>query len=228
MSDKGQLNAPVRPDFSSPRRSFFYVVRRLPFPLLRQLRGKTTPEDDEAFIQILKDLGASDETIPKIQAIIQDGRTVGHNRKESYRSDVIYVGGIAVLDLVLLQVLTSVGRPQDIFLYVSWLAFAFSLPCAAGFLYITRLQNNDDSYGYSPVHEKLAFVSIIAGGLSAVMVAAHFWLIAGIVLFVVSVLVLCVCLLFHLLISKEFTKVLSHIYNLLQQDRGRATPDNGV
>src|SRR6266481_3087356 len=54
----------------SPHPSFLTVAMKLYFPTLRQIRGKTTQEEDESFIQALKTIGVAEEKIPRIQAII--------------------------------------------------------------------------------------------------------------------------------------------------------------
>jgi len=49
---------------------------KLYFPTLRQIRGKTTQEEDESFIQALKTIGVAEEKIPRIQAIIDSSLKV--------------------------------------------------------------------------------------------------------------------------------------------------------
>src|SRR5258708_14943499 len=106
----------------SPQTSFLTIEMKVCFAMWKQIKGKATQEDNESFIRALKEVGMPEEKIPELQALIDSFRKANDDRKENYRSDKIFVLGISALNLILFQILASVGKP-DIASYLSWVTF---------------------------------------------------------------------------------------------------------
>lgn len=188
-------------------------ARKIGLPLKRVLKRNRKPADEQAFLDALKAIGTPEDKIPNILALVEGMRKVD-NPTENYLSDRIYVGGIGALDLILFQVLASLGHP-DLPSSLAWLAFAISLPCAAGFLYVGLWKEKKSYPYYSPIHEKLALISVMAGGIATIATAWHFWIVAGILLSVVAVGVFIFCALYKVAINEDFEKLVTNFLNEL-------------
>lgn len=201
----------------APHVAFPVFIMKIASPLRKTLKQKHTPEDEQNFIKALKAIGMPEERIPHIFALI-NGMSEVNNPAENYLSDKIYVGGIGALDLILFQILASMGR-MDWTSYLAWLALAISLPCAAGFLYVSFLKEKKQNPFYSPIHEKLALLSVIGGGLCAVATMWHFWFFSGITLLLFSVAVYGFCVLYRVFNTEDFKEAYILILNELSNEK---------
>jgi hypothetical protein len=179
---------------------------------MRQIKRQPTQHEVEAFIQTMKAVGVTEDKIPGVLTLIDGMRKASKNRKENYRSDKIFVAGIAALNLILFQILASIGRP-DFASYLSWMFFAVSLPCVGGFLYVSLLLERNENYGYSPLHERLAGISVCSGAISAIALVWHFWIVAGIILLTTSVVMLFLTALLRYFNDEDFSKAIYTIMN---------------
>ena len=75
------------------------------------------------------------------------------------------------------------------------------------------LQERDESYPYSPVHEWLAGIAVYSGAISAIALVWHFWIVAGVILLITSLLVYVITALFRFFNDPDFAKALSIIVN---------------
>jgi hypothetical protein len=91
------------------RWSSLIITLKIARPLSRQLnKAHTTQQEDEEFIQTLKRVGVPEDAIPRLLTLIDGARKARQNRIVSYRSDTIFVAGIAALNLILLQVVNFI------------------------------------------------------------------------------------------------------------------------
>lgn len=162
-----------------------------------------------------------EEKIPHIFALIE-GMDKVNNPAENYLSDKIYVGGIGALDLILFQILASMGQINWT-AYLAWAGLAVSLPCTAAFLYVSFLKDKKNIPLYSPIHEKLALLSVITGGISAVATMWHFWVFSGILLLITSIAAYTFCALYKIAINENFEKVCMLLLTELNNDQTKAT-----
>jgi len=188
------------------------ILLKVTAPLWKQIKGKTTQKEDEAFIQTLRAVGMTEENIPKMLTLIDGMHKARKKREVDYKSDKIFVAGIAALNLILLQVLATISKP-DFASYLSWIFFALSLPCVGGFLYMSQLQERNESYVYSPVHERLAGISVQSGAIAAIALAWHFRMVAGIILLTTSLLIFCMTALFRIFNDVDFANAINTIVN---------------
>lgn len=177
---------------------------------MKQIKDKATQEDNEAFAQTLKSIGMAEENIPRVMTLIDGMRKARKNRNENYRSDKIFVAGMAALNLILFQILASVSKP-DFASYLAWGFFAVSLPSVGGFLYVSLLLEKNENYGYGSLHERIAGISVYSGAISAIALVWHFWMVAGIILLTTSLVMFFLTSLFRFFNDEDFTNAMNTI-----------------
>lgn len=81
------------------RRSSIMIILKIARPLMKQIKGQATRKEDEAFIQTLKAVGMTEESIPRMLTLIDGMHKARKKREVDYKSDKIFVVGIAALNL---------------------------------------------------------------------------------------------------------------------------------
>jgi hypothetical protein len=193
------------------KKSFPVFPLRVQLSLARWLK-KPTPKNEQASIKALELMGLDENKIAKIKLLVEEGQKIikTRNDEESHDSDKIYVGGIGVVDLVIFQVLTSVGK-LDVASCFSWIALVISLPCVACFLYISSWRQRKGYREYSILHEKLALISVISGAISSITIVWHFWIIASYILIIVSLSIFIMSSLYKILTDESIIKYVNMI-----------------
>ncbi len=158
----------------------------------RQRRKPPSAKEREKVIEDLRKVGITDAYLPYTLLIIDSIGKGLRDQEEAHRLDRYLVGGSAILDLVLLQILAS--SAADAAVHVSGIALAIALPCTAGSLCFSFLRNNPKRYGKP--HSTLSTLAIFCTIISATALIWHFWAPAGITFLIVSLIVALVSLIY--------------------------------
>jgi len=180
----------------------FQRIFAIAIPLWKVLRQERTKKDVQTLTDLLKQSKMPEEKIPELLTHI-DMIRASDIPSENYMSDKLYVSGIGALDLIIFQIIGSAGK-INFSTGTAWIALTVSLPCVAGFLYISSLKDTRNISQYSIIHKWLAAIAVIAGGIASISTAWHFWIMAGVLALVVSLTVFILCNLYKILINDGF------------------------
>jgi len=105
--------------------------------------------------------------------------------EEWHRIDRYLVGGCAIFDLVLLQILFSnlVGTAA----HISLIALMISLSCTAGSLFFSFFRKNPKRYGKP--HTTFSMFAVLGTIISATSLFWHLWVPAGVTFVIASFII---------------------------------------
>ena len=162
---------------------------------------------EKTVTNFLRSIGISEEGIGYIKSIFDFGREFRRNDEASHTVNRYFVGGMGILDLVLFQVLVSVGHP-DLASSLSWVAFAVSLPCTVGSLFLSFFNKANGITVYNNLHSTLSLLSQVSTLVSATALICHIWLVPGLLFFFIAVIVIISCLFYvTLVLLKKHLKI---------------------
>ncbi len=124
---------------------------------------------EETVTNFIRSIGASEEGIGHFKSIFDFWREFRRDDETSHTVNRYFVGGIGILDLVLFQVLVSVGHP-DLASSLSWVAFAISLPCTVGSLFLSFFNKANGITIYNNLHSTMSLLSQVSTLVSATSV----------------------------------------------------------
>lgn len=129
MQELQQEPSPVPPKMSfKARLSLLIKVLREGKNLWRaRLENLQGERAEETLNYDLRSLGITEDGIGFLKAFVDAWRKMRRDDEAFHTVDLYLVGGIGVLDLVLFQMLVSVGH-SDLASSLSWIAFVVSLP----------------------------------------------------------------------------------------------------
>lgn len=193
QSEQPQLQPPVSPKI--PRQTARAAIKIMLGTLWHQYWNKYKPENlaenRARSAERLRAVGVPEEMLSALLVVLGATERSQRSDEESHNLDRYLVGGCGILALVLIPVLASVS-PIDNAVHVSWIAFAVSLPCIAGSLFLSFLRKRTQKYG--KLHSWLSTFAIFGTMITATALIWHFWSVAGIVFLVVSLVVALLCL----------------------------------
>ena len=99
-----------------------------------RLEGSQGEHAEETLSDALRSFGVTEEGRGFFGAFLNAWRKMRRDDEAFHTVDRYLVGGMGVFDLVLIQLLVSVGH-TDWTSSLSWLAFVVSLPCTVGSLF---------------------------------------------------------------------------------------------
>lgn len=147
---------------------------------------------EETLDNAMRNLGATEYGIVFYKAFIHSWRKARKDEEAFYIVDRYLVGGFGIFDLVLFQVLVSVGHP-DFASSLSWIAFVASFPCTVGSLFLSFFNKENNITAFRKVHSELSGWSELATLVSTTAFICHFWLVAGLVFLIVTIIVALLC-----------------------------------
>src|SRR5258707_11655522 len=154
---------------------------------------------EETVTNFIRSIGASEEGIGHFKSIFDFWREFRRDDETSHTVNRYFVGGIGILDLVLFQVLVSVGHP-DLASSLSWVAFAISLPCTVGSLFLSFFNKANGITIYNNLHSTMSLLSQVSTLVSATALICHVWLVPGLLFFFIAVIVTISCLFYVTLV----------------------------
>lgn len=180
MSEQQQQQAPKR------KLSLYVLITFLRFypQLIRSLN------DPKAFEQIVEKLtqesGVPPKDIPSAHNVFIALKDAGQDKRDYPVVDRYLVGGMGVVDLILLQVLLSAGTldtSQSIALFL----LVLSLPLTAMSLFFSFLKQQYKITTYGRVHSLLSFFALVVGTCSLDAAIWHVSRVDGIVFLCLAV-----------------------------------------
>jgi hypothetical protein len=162
--------------------------------------------DDKAFEQVVEELaqksGIPPTDLPTARNAFVAVRDVGRE-KQPHFVDLYLVGGIGVLDLILLQVLLPTGA-SDTPLSVALFMLVLSLPLTAMSLFFSFIKKQYNIPTYGRIHSALSFWALVTGTLSLDGAIWHVSGIDGIVFFFLAAMVYVWAILYLCLVQFSF------------------------
>ncbi|MFL5625056.1 MAG: hypothetical protein ACJ788_05610 [Ktedonobacteraceae bacterium] len=135
------------------------------------IRARKDPKAFEQVVdQLAQKINIPVQDIPVVKNAFTAVRDAGEEKQTNF-VDRYLVGGIGVVDLILLQVLLTAGAP-DAPLTVALLALICSLPLTAMSLYFSFLKQRYSIPTYGKIHGNLSFFALLTGTIS---LDAAFW-----------------------------------------------------
>lgn len=156
----------------------------------RQWGKPLSTEEQEKLVEDLRKVGLTDAQLSFTLLVIAVIGEALRDQEEVHRLDRYVVGGCAILDLVLFQILAS--STPDAAIHVSWIAFAISLSCTMGSLFFSFLRDKPKRYGKP--HSVLSAFAIYSTITLVTALIWHFWTSAGIVFLIASLIIAPLCL----------------------------------
>lgn len=165
--------------------------------VIRYIKEETNP-DNAPIVEDFRTLGVSEEAIALGNQIFATLHKAGHNPEADIKLNRYTLGGISILNLVLLQVLTSLGR-TGIALSIAWIAFVVSLPCTAGALFLSSKHGKIKNLLFPLVYNTSLNLSLFGCGVSVTAVIWHFWDIAGWIFAILATTMYLLCIFYELI-----------------------------
>jgi cation transport ATPase len=153
--------------------------------LWRERRKPYSEEEKEKLIEDLHRAGVTDEYLPFVFLIIEAVGKGLRDSEEAHRLDRYLVGGCAILNLVLLQIVAS--SAADAAIHISVIALAIGLSCTVGSLFFSFFRKNPKRYGKP--HSTFSMLAILGTIISATALFWHLWMPAGIAFLITSFMV---------------------------------------
>lgn len=182
--------------------------------LWRERRKPHSVEEKEKLIEDLRKVGITDEYFPFALLIIDVTGKGLRDYEEWHRFDRYLVGGCAILDLVLLQIVAS--SMADTAIHVSMIALAISLSCTVGSLFFSFYRKNPKRYGKP--HSTFSMFAIWGTLTSATALFWHLWVPAGIAFLITSVIVALISLTYVALLTLRKYLYLQPVNSPKEQD----------
>ena len=170
---------------------------------------------EKTVTNFLRSIGVSEEDTGHFKSIFDFWRKMRRDDEASHTVNRYFVAGMGLLDLVLFQVLVGVGHP-DLASSLSWVAFAVSLPCTVGSLFLSFFNKVNGITVYNNLHSTMSLLSQVSTFVSATALICHIWLVPGLLFFFIAVVVIISCLSYvTLVLLKKHLKItkLSEIYD---------------
>ena len=201
MQESHKEPSPVQPKMSlKARLSLLLKVLRQGKAMWRARREDPQAERaEETVTNFLRSIGASEVGIGHYKSIFDFWRKFRRDDEASHTVNRYFVGGMGILDLVLFQVLVTVGHP-DLASSLSWVAFAVSLPCTVGSLFLSFFNKANEITVYNNLHSTLSLLSQVSTLVSATALICHIWLVPGLLFFFIAVIVVISCLFYVTLV----------------------------
>ena len=151
----------------------------------RERRKTLSAKEKEKLIEDLRKVGVTDEYLPFALLMIDTTGKGLRDYEEAHRIDRYLVGGCAILDLVLLQILAS--SAADAAIHVSLIALAIALSGTVGSLFFSFFRKNPKRYGRP--HSTFSMLAIWGTMFSMTALFWHLWIPAGITFLAASFMV---------------------------------------
>jgi len=183
MSEQQEQQAPKR---KLSLYNFISVMRFL--PQFMHVRN-----DPKAFEQLIENLsqetGIPSKDIPIVRNAFIAVRDTGQDKQAYSIVDRYLVGGMGVVDLILLQVLLSAGiaGTLDTPLSIALILLVFSLAFTAMSLFFSFVKQQHQIPTYGRIHSNLSFLSLLTGTISLIAAFWHASLVDGIVFLCLAV-----------------------------------------
>lgn len=202
MQESQQVPPPGQPKLPFKKRIFLLVKVMGQGKNLWKARkeGSKAEQAEETLNNALRSLGAAEEGIGFSTAFIHAWRKMRRDDEAFHTVDRYLVGGIGVLDLVLYQILVSVGHP-DFASSLAWIAFAVSFPCAIGSLFSSFVKKANKITVYGNIHSGMSILAEVSTLISVTALISHVWLVAGLLFFFIALTIAIICLIYITLIS---------------------------
>jgi len=183
---------PPKMSFKTRLSLLIKVLREGKYIWRARLEGPQAEHAEETLNNHIRSLGATEEGIGFYKAFIGAWRKARRDDEAFHTVDRYLVGGIGIFDLVLFQVLVSVGHP-DLASSLAWVVFVVSLPCTVASLLSSFLKKANGITTYGRVHSTISGFCEFLTLVSATALICHIWLAAGLVFFGVTVIVALLC-----------------------------------
>ena len=155
-------------------------------------RARSHPEAWEELIKHLEPLGTSEEDIAFMNEVYTARREARLDDKTLLRIDRYLVGGIGVIELILLQILLPMGTP-DLWLSIARLSLVVSLPLVSGFLFFSFLKKEGEIATYGKIHSILSTLALLSGIVALAAAIFHVSLLDGIVFSCLALAIFILC-----------------------------------
>ncbi len=171
------------------------------FLLYRSLYSEMAWEQYKTF---LMSFGASenDPAITSFEPDITAVREVTKDVEYFHRIDNYLVGGVGIVDLTLLSIILPMGTP-DTWLMIALIALIISLPLAAGSLFLTFLNKENQIATYGRLHTNLTWLSLFSGVVAVALSIFHISLAAGIIFCCLALLIGSYCFVYAIKVAVE-------------------------
>lgn len=167
------------------------TIRKVYFLFWRAL---SHPEAQEQLLQLLQSTGVSEKNTA---FIIEQYFAMKAVRDDEawFRIDRYLVGGIGVIDLILLQIILPMSA-LDAPLQAALLALVVSLPLAAGALFFSFLTEKDQMTPYKRIHTWLSELSLLTGAVALTALIWHNSPLGGKVFLCLAIAIYSLCYLY--------------------------------
>ena len=170
-----------------------------------RLEGSQGEHVEETLSNALRSFGVTEEGIGFFRAFLHAWRKARRDDEAFHTVDRYLVGAMGVFDLILFQMLVSVGH-SDWASSLSMVAFIVSLPCTVGSLFLSFLKKEYKITVYGRGHGTMSLLSVVSTFVSVTALICHIWLLAGLFFFFFAGIVAILCLFYATLvfIGKHF------------------------
>jgi len=157
-----------------------------------RLEGSQGEHAEETLSNALRSFGVTEEGIGFFGAFLNAWRKELRDDEAFHTVDRYLVGAMGVFDLILFQMLVSVGHP-DWASSLSMVAFIVSLPCTVGSLFVSFLKKEYKITVYGRGHGTVSLLSVISTFVSSTALIYHIWPVAGLLFFFIAIIVAILC-----------------------------------
>ena len=157
-----------------------------------RLEGSQGEHVEETLSNALRSFGVTEEGIGFFRAFLHAWRKARRDDEAFHTVDRYLVGAMGVFDLILFQMLVSVGH-SDWASSLSMVAFIVSLPCTVGSLFLSFLKKEYKITVYGRGHGTMSLLSVISTFVSSTALIYHIWPVAGLLFFFIVIFVAILC-----------------------------------
>lgn len=197
MTQTNQNNEVEKPPQKSKLKRLVFLMLKTYPKTMRYIKEETNP-NITPIAEDFRSLGVSEETIALGNQVFATLHKAGHNPEADIKLNRYTLGGISILNLVLLQVLTSLGR-TGIALSIAWIAFVVSLPCTAGALFLSSKHGKIKNLLFPLIYNISLNLSLFGCGVSVTALIWHFWDIAGWIFAILATTMYLLCIFYELI-----------------------------
>lgn len=177
------------------KRHMAYWLKTYP-KAVRYLNTESPDPDITAIIEDVRKMGVQEESIVLLKRFLAVLHKARNNWDATIQLNRYILGGISALNLLLFSVLATAGRTDNA-LSIAWLAWAVSIVCTAGGLFLSSKQGKIKNLAFPLFYSLFLNLSFFGCGVAMTAFIWHFWNVAGWLFAILAVIIYGLCMFYE-------------------------------